>query len=74
MPPADLSLVMPCYNEEEVICYTIPQLFDAFERTGRRGSVSPIIGREGCVERGSVVGLADLTVSTPWIKIPAASW
>ena len=26
-----LSLIMPCYNEEEVIGYTIPRLINAFE-------------------------------------------
>lgn len=32
----DLSLVMPCFNEEEVVGYTIPQLLDAFERDDHR--------------------------------------
>lgn len=32
----DLSIVMPCYNEEVVIPYTIPQLLDAFEGAGIR--------------------------------------
>src|SRR5689334_18462522 len=32
--PPDLSLVMPCYNEEEVIVYTIPQLLGAFDKAG----------------------------------------
>jgi glycosyltransferase involved in cell wall biosynthesis len=27
----DLSLVMPCYNEEEAIVYTIPRLVEAFQ-------------------------------------------
>ena len=30
----DLSLVMPCYNEEEVLGYTIPRLLGAFNRAG----------------------------------------
>lgn len=29
-----LSLIMPCYNEEDVIGYTIPRLVQAFERSG----------------------------------------
>ena len=33
---ADLSLVMPCYNEEEVIPFTIPRLYKAFEEAGHR--------------------------------------
>lgn len=31
-PIPDLSLVMPCYNEEEVLGYTIPRLLGAFEK------------------------------------------
>src|SRR5262249_59744119 len=31
-----LSLIMPCYNEEEVIGYTIPRLLAAFDRAGYR--------------------------------------
>jgi glycosyltransferase involved in cell wall biosynthesis len=30
----DLSFVMPCFNEEEVIGYTIPQFVSAFEKAG----------------------------------------
>lgn len=29
-----VSLIMPCYNEEDVIGYTIPRLVQAFERSG----------------------------------------
>jgi glycosyltransferase involved in cell wall biosynthesis len=32
----DISLVMPCYNEEESIPYSIPRLLRAFERAGYR--------------------------------------
>lgn len=32
----DLSLVMPCYNEAEIVAYTIDRLLDAFERAGHR--------------------------------------
>ena len=31
-----LSVVMPCYNEQAAIPYTIPQLVQAFERAGHR--------------------------------------
>jgi glycosyltransferase involved in cell wall biosynthesis len=31
-----VSFIMPCYNEEEVIGYTIPQLVAAFELAGHR--------------------------------------
>lgn len=32
----DVSFVMPCYNEEGVIGYTIPRMIQAFERAGYR--------------------------------------
>ncbi|MDH4132355.1 MAG: glycosyltransferase family 2 protein [Gemmatimonadota bacterium] len=32
----DVSFVMPCYNEEETIGYTIPHLVQAFEARGHR--------------------------------------
>ena len=31
---SDLSLVMPCYNEDAVVGYTIPRLVGAFEKAG----------------------------------------
>jgi glycosyltransferase involved in cell wall biosynthesis len=34
--PPEISLVMPCYNEEESLPYSIPQLLRAFERAGYR--------------------------------------
>ena len=34
--PPEISLIMPCYQEEEVIPYTIPQLVHAFEQAGHR--------------------------------------
>ncbi|MFQ5691363.1 MAG: glycosyltransferase family 2 protein, partial [Gemmatimonadota bacterium] len=32
----ELSLVMPCYNEEGIVAYTIGRLLEAFERSGNR--------------------------------------
>ncbi|MGQ0538625.1 MAG: glycosyltransferase family 2 protein [Gemmatimonadaceae bacterium] len=32
----EISLVMPCYNEEESLPYSLPQLLRAFERAGHR--------------------------------------
>lgn len=32
----ELSLIMPCYNEQEAIPYTIPQLVQAFAKGGHR--------------------------------------
>lgn len=34
--PSEISLIMPCYNEQDVIPYTIPQLVQAFGRAGHR--------------------------------------
>jgi glycosyltransferase involved in cell wall biosynthesis len=34
--PFDVSFIMPCYNEQDVIPYTIPQFVQAFERAGYR--------------------------------------
>lgn len=33
---AEISLIMPCYDEQDVIPYTIPQLVEAFGRAGHR--------------------------------------
>jgi dolichol-phosphate mannosyltransferase len=35
-PAPDISFIMPCYNEEEVIGYTIPKFVEAFRRSGYR--------------------------------------
>lgn len=35
-PRPDLSLIMPCYNEEESLPFVIPRLQDAFEDAGYR--------------------------------------
>jgi glycosyltransferase involved in cell wall biosynthesis len=32
----DISFVMPCYNEEALVGYTIPKLFDAFTKEGHQ--------------------------------------
>jgi glycosyltransferase involved in cell wall biosynthesis len=32
----DISFIMPCYNEQDAIPYTIPQLVKAFEQAGHR--------------------------------------
>jgi glycosyltransferase involved in cell wall biosynthesis len=34
--PAEVSFVMPCYNEQDAILYTIPQLVRAFDKAGHR--------------------------------------
>lgn len=35
-PLPELSLIVPCYNEQDVIPYTIPELARAFEQDGHR--------------------------------------
>lgn len=32
----DLSVVMPCYNEEDVVAYTVRRVTEAFDRAGHR--------------------------------------
>lgn len=34
--PAEVSFIMPCYNEQDVVPYTVPQLVQAFEQAGHR--------------------------------------
>ena len=34
VPTPDLTFIMPCYNEEEVIGYTIPRFIAAFRKAG----------------------------------------
>ncbi len=31
---ADLSMVMPCYNEQDILSYTIPKLVEEFDKSG----------------------------------------
>jgi glycosyltransferase involved in cell wall biosynthesis len=35
-PAPEVSFIMPCYNEQEVIPYTIPQFVQAFQQAGHR--------------------------------------
>lgn len=49
----ELSLIMPCYNEEEAIPYTIPQLVEAF---GERGHVLEIVA----CDNGSTDGTSEV--------------
>ena len=62
----ELSLVMPCYNEEEVVAASITDLFTAFERAGRRLEVV-------AVDNGSRDGtgriLAALAVQRPGVVV-----
>src|SRR3954452_12800913 len=35
-PAPDISIVMPCFNEEALIGYTVPKLVTAFQNAGYR--------------------------------------
>ena len=32
----DVSIVMPCYNEQAIVAFTVSKLCDAFDRAGHR--------------------------------------
>ncbi len=62
----DLSIVMPAYNEEEVVGVTTQQLFQAFEKAGYRLEVIAVDNgsgdRTGAVLRGLQPALPGLVV------------
>ena len=68
----ELSLIMPCYNEQEVIPYTIPQLVDAFRRAGVRHVVLDLTGpfqeRDAMLERFAARNVA-MICGNPDIKV-----
>jgi len=47
--PPEVSIVMPCYNEEGVLGYSIPQLVEAFEKAGHRAEIIAV--DNGSVDR-----------------------
>ena len=49
----DLSLILPCYNEEEAIVFTIPELANAFEKAGHQLEIV-------AVDNGSKDGTSDV--------------
>jgi glycosyltransferase involved in cell wall biosynthesis len=49
MTSPQLSLVMPCYNEEEIVAYTVERLLDAFRQAGV--SVELVAVNNGSVDR-----------------------
>jgi glycosyltransferase involved in cell wall biosynthesis len=63
---ADLSLVMPCYNEEEAIGYTIPQLLGAFEGAGH--ALELVAVDNGSTDRTGEI-LADLAARHPSVVV-----
>ena len=64
-PEPDVSFVMPCYNEEEIVEYTITRLCAAFERSGHR--LELIAVDNGSKDRtGEIIGR--LATSNPLIR------
>ena len=45
----EISFIMPCYNEEEVIPYTIPQFVQAFKAAGHRLDLVTFVNYAGAV-------------------------
>ena len=63
-PHPDLSFVMPCYDEEEVIGYTIPRFIAAFRKAGYR--LELIAVDNGSRDRTGAL-LRDMTADYPEI-------
>ena len=64
VPTPDLSFIMPCYNEEEVIGYTIPRFVAAFRKAGH--ALELIAVDNGSGDRTGAI-LRDLTADYPEI-------
>jgi glycosyltransferase involved in cell wall biosynthesis len=62
----NVSLIMPCYNEEGNVGYTIPRLIDAFRQAGH--SVQLVAVNNGSVDRTGEI-LDDLRHRYPQITI-----
>jgi glycosyltransferase involved in cell wall biosynthesis len=65
-PPPTVSLIMPCYNEEDNVGFTIPRLIGAFHQAGH--SVQLVAVNNGSVDRTGEV-LEDLRRRYPQITI-----
>jgi dolichol-phosphate mannosyltransferase len=63
----DLSLVIPCYNEQDNVGYTIPRLVSAFEKGGRRLEV---IAVDNGSTDGTAAELARLAAAHPGAVVP----
>jgi dolichol-phosphate mannosyltransferase len=63
--PPDLSFIMPCYNEEEVIGYTIPKFLAAFRQAGYRLELLAV--DNGSTDRTGEL-LAGLAASHPELR------
>ncbi len=64
--PADVSFIMPCYNEAENVGYTVPKLLDAFTNAGHR--IQLITVNNGSADRTGEM-LADLARRFPQVVV-----
>lgn len=62
----DVSFVMPCYNEEEVLGYTVPKLVHAFARAGH---VLQLVAVDNGSSDGTGAVLAELRGREPGIVV-----
>jgi glycosyltransferase involved in cell wall biosynthesis len=62
----DVSLIMPCYNEEDNVGYTIPRLVEAFRQAGH--AIQLVAVNNGSVDR-TAQALRDLAARYPEITI-----
>ncbi len=60
----EISIIMPCYNEEQVIAYTTPKLVAAFRDSGHR--LELIAVDNGSSDRTGEI-IARLAAQDPWI-------
>src|SRR5687768_5438705 len=60
----DLSIVMPCYNEEAIIPFTIPRLLSAFRNAGYR--LELVVVDNGSSDRTGEI-IQRLATADPWI-------
>lgn len=65
-PGIDLSLVMPCYNEEESVPVTIPRLIGAFTAAGHR---LELVAVDNGSTDGTAAALKRLAAAHPEVRI-----
>ncbi|MBC7791995.1 MAG: glycosyltransferase family 2 protein [Anaerolineae bacterium] len=65
-PVPDVSFIMPCYNEEENIGYTVPRLIEAFELAGH--NLQLVTVNNGSRDQ-TAVRLAELAAEYPQVVV-----
>src|SRR5262249_53096281 len=65
----DLSLVMPCYNEEGAIGYSIPRLLSAFDKAGYRLELVAVDNGSWDKSGGSMKALATKNPSLVYHRV-----